>query len=270
MTDELVNDIVRQVMAALRQRGVAAGQAPSAAPRPALTGGNGKPAPAAVPQKVFITAEMLLRRLATDGQNGRTLELAANEFLTPAAADVLDERHLSAKRLEPLLPAPPPADAAQSGDAASACQRARAGGAAAIGLVIDRPNETARSVLAALRHDGLAIVDYSQTDCWIVNTRVLCEAVAGGSVRAGVALVPHAADAMVLANKVRGIRAVQGSRVESVAAAMRHFAANLLVVEHVVSTYHELRTMVRAFAGDRPSQPAATVLMDALGELEGA
>ena len=73
---------------------------------------------------------------------------------------------------------------------------------------------------------------------------------------------------MVLANKVRGIRAVQATGGASVAAGMRHFAANLLVIEHVGSTYHELRAMIRAFAGERPAAPSAKVLMETVAKLE--
>ena len=311
MTDELVNQIVQQVLAALAQQGVAsplatvpspaappagatsrgaAGAAAASRPRPAIAELRGPKSarPAAQrPQKVFLTAEMLLRRLATEAGDGRTIELAHNEFLTPAAADVAEERHLTVKRQPKLLPAPPKAPSAAGGSAvgnptampgacglaggnphADGSSPACAAAPAGLGLVVERPNATARSVLASLGQDKLTVIDYSQTDCWVVNTRLLCEAVAAGAVSAGVVMVPFAADAMVLAGKMPGIRPVQGSRADSVAAAMRHYAANVLVLEHAASTYHEMRTMIRSFAGPRPAQPAAKVLMETISTLE--
>ena len=156
------------------------------------------------------------------------------------------------------------APAANPGTAAPAANPAPA----ALGLVIERADDKVASVLAALSYDGLAVVDYSQTDCWIANLRLLCEAIVSGSVCGGVAILPYAADAMVLANKVPGVRAVQGTRGDSVAAAIRHFAPNLLVIEHVFSTYHEMRAMVRLFAAEAGARPQAKVLMEALAELE--
>ena len=79
---------------------------------------------------------------------------------------------------------------------------------------------------------------------------------------------PYAADAIVLANKIAGIRAVQGTCVQSVAAAMRHFDANVLILEHALSTFHEMRMMVRQFVTQRTGVPIAKAVMDAIGQLE--
>ena len=114
----------------------------------------------------------------------------------------------------------------------------------------------------------MALVDYTQTDCWVRNLRALCGAVAAGGAAAGVAILPYAAGATLLANKIKGIRAVQGTRPDSVSAALRHFDANILVIEHALSTFHEMRAMVRRFATERTGRPAAEVLMAAVGELE--
>jgi ribose 5-phosphate isomerase RpiB len=240
------------------------------------------------PQKVFLTAGMLQQRLAVEAGDGRVVELAPHEFLTPAAMDVADALHLAVRRKPVALPKAPAASSASPGGCTSTCettmsalQKAAAGTsaqpapgnppqAAALGLVVERPSDTVRSVLSALAHDGLAVVDYSQTGCWIANTQLLCEAILAGAVAAGAVILPYAADAMVLANKTRGIRAVQGTRAASVAAALRHFAPNLLVLEHAFSTYHEMRAMIRMFAHERPARAAAKALLEAVGKLERA
>jgi hypothetical protein len=71
---------------------------------------------------------------------------------------------------------------------------------------------------------------------------------------------------MAVAGKVKGIRPVQGTRVESVAAALRHFGANLLVLEHAFSTHHQMRTMLRTLAAG--GKGAGGALEAALVELE--
>jgi len=264
VTDALVDNIVSQVMAALRAQGVAA-YAPARPVPPRLPAARDATAvkSSAPPQRAFLTAAALERRMAAEPGDGRVIELAANEFLTPAARDVVDERHLTVRRAPQALPSP-----ASSSPNATVCEAARNPGPAAVGLVIERAGQTVTGVLTALKRDGLALVDYTQTDCWIANTRRLCEAVLAREVCLGVAILPYAADAMVLANKVRGIRAVQGSRPDGVAAAVRHFAPNLLVLEHTLNTYHEMRAMVRTFSAERPGEPRAKVLMEALAELE--
>jgi ribose 5-phosphate isomerase RpiB len=95
----------------------------------------------------------------------------------------------------------------------------------------------------------------------------MCEAIQAGRIAAGVAILPHAAGAMVLANKIRGIRAVQGTRAESVAAAVRQFGANVLVLEHAFATFHELRTMVQRFAAPTET-PTARSLLQSISERE--
>ena len=96
----------------------------------------------------------------------------------------------------------------------------------------------------------------------------MCRDVATGQLAAGVVVLPYAADAIVLANKIKGVRAVQGTRPQSVAAAIRHFDANLLILEHAFSTFHEMRRMIRIFATQRQTRNTAEVLLAAVSELE--
>jgi hypothetical protein len=45
-----------------------------------------------------------------------------------------------------------------------------------------------------------------------------------------------------------------------VVAAVRRFGANLLVIEHTVSSYHEMRQMIRTFAAPREVPNYAALL----------
>jgi hypothetical protein len=254
--------------------------------------GDKGPKPPTQPQKVFITADMLLRRLTDEG--GKVLELAPYEFLTPAAMDIIEDRHVPIRRLaeclpkapgapgvsdapgtcDPQSPAAAPAGASAAATAAPSppCAITAAAMAAGtgIGLVLEQPTAPVRTVLTALRQDRLAVVDYGQTGCWIANVRLLCEAIAAGKIARGVAILPTAAEGVLLGNKIPGIRAVQGTRTDGLATAIRRFAPNLLVLEHTSASYHEMRTMIRAFAAERPPRATAKVLMDTLAELEKA
>lgn len=308
MTDKSLDEIVREVLAAIQSRGlgaalaapqakVEANPAPQTRVRPGAATPQAQPKarpakcrPAEAPRKVFLTADMLLQRLADNDGQSRTIELAHNEFLTPAAMDLADQRHLAVrKQPKPLAsPAgaaqaaacpPPTAQAAcppttagpaepQAGDASGATQVSA--GFAALGLVVGKPNELVRGVLDSLERDKIIPVDFNRTDCWIVNTQMLCEAVVSGGLAGGVVMVPQAADAVILANKVRGIRAVQGASPGSLALAMARLAPNVLVLEHSSATFHEIRTMFRMFAGPRASKGQAETLISAIEKLERA
>ena len=61
---------------------------------------------------------------------------------------------------------------------------------------------------------------------------------------------------------------MQGTRLESVKAALRHFDANMLIIEHAFSAFHEMRAMIRLFATQRTSHPAGSALLEAVTELE--
>lgn len=211
------------------------------------------------PAKIFVTAEMLLARLA--GADAGAVELAHNEFLTPNAEDLADRKHITIKKtaaktvssVSDVSSQLPRADAIagakpQAVQAAKAQAPATACGSSSVGLVVERADAKVDSLLGALNRDGLALVNFTQTDCWRQNLAALCRAIQGGQVCCGVAVVPYAAGAMVLAGKFKNVAPVQGTRADSVAAALRHYGANLLVLEHAFSTYHEMRSMVQWFA----------------------
>jgi len=274
MEAELVNQIVRQVVEALRGYGKAPAQ--GSRPAPAAAAQNAAPdgprsMPAEEPKpvaKVFVTAEMLTQRLAG---GGAAITLAHNEHLTPAAADLAEEKHVAIQRESRSLAAPPAGEApANPGAPQLAVAPAPAAGppAPTIGLISGGDESKVNGVVTALGYDAMSLVDYDQRDCWMQNLRALCGAITGGQVSAGVALLPYAADAMLLAGKIRGIRPIQGTRPESVSAAVRRFDANLLVLEHAFRTFHEMRTMVRRFATERTGRPVAKALLKMVDEAE--
>jgi len=266
VTDETLEQIVRKVLAEIRSRGLAAEPAPRTPPAgdaPAAT--RTAPAAPAPTRKVFLTADALTRRLRAAGDEVKALDLAYNEFLTPAAMDIVHLRRLTVRQ----QPKPIPRAEEAPGDAvAPAGPASPVTAAPTLGLVIRTPDEGLRAVLAGLESDGIVAAEYAATDCWIVNTRTLCEAVTAGRVAAGLVLVPLAAEALVLANKVRGIRAVQGAAPESVSTAVERLAPNVLVIEHATATFHEIRTMVRTFAAGLAGRGANAALSDAIDSLE--
>lgn len=244
--------------------------------------------------KVFVTAEMLQQRLKGDARGA--VELAHNERLTPNAQDLVDLKHLTVRTApEPVFsngdacseaacetgggtsgggnpgrpdggdPLSPTLEASLAG--ANPVAPAAPAATGGIGLVTERPDAKVEGLLGGLSHDGLAMVNFNRTDCWMRNVEALGRAVASGSVPAGVAILPYAADAMLLAGKIPGVRPVQGTRPDSVAAAVRHFGANLLILEHAFSTFHEMRMMIRGFAGAR-SAPVNGPLVQTVAELE--
>ncbi len=208
-------------------------------------------------RKIFLTAEDLERRIRSAGSG--LIELAANEYLTPRAKDLADEKSIAVRRTVTATDAPITQPVIKS-DKQQAVQRltdlsARPADRAvvgAVGLVIERATENVVVLLQALRHDGPVFVDCSQAECWLRNTEALAGQIKSGALAAGVLLVPYAANAMLLAGKIKGLRPVQGTRVASVAAAVRHFDANVLVLEHRLCTFHQMRAMVRAFTAARP------------------
>jgi len=208
-------------------------------------------------RKIFLTAEDLERRIRAPGSG--VLELAANEHLTPRAMDLAAERNVTVRRSVTAAD-PPPTQPTIKSDRQHAVEQlmrgsARPGGravAGAVGVVIEKPTENVVLLLQALRHDGPLFVDFSKTPCWMRNTEALADEMHRSAIAAGVLLMPYAANAMVMVGKMRGLRPVQGTRVESVAAAVRHYDANVLVLEHRLSTFHEMRAMVRAFTAARP------------------
>jgi ribose 5-phosphate isomerase RpiB len=218
-------------------------------------------------RKVFLTAEELEQRIASAGAG--VIELAVNEHLTPRAQDVADQRNVSVHRSVTTIDAPnyQPTIHTDQQQALKRLATSTPGGRPVIGpvgLVLDRPDDGVVRLLAALKYDGASFVNYTQTACWLRNTEALAADIAAGQLAAGVIVAAYAANAMVLAGKLRGIRPVQGTRVESVAAAVRHYDSNVLVLEHRFHTFHEMRAMIRTFTAARAVAGANTDVMAAI------
>ena len=276
---ELVNKIVKEVQQAL-------GQGPRPAPTPARD-----VAPSSVartttarepsrPAKVFITADALRRRV-NGGEGKRTIELAQNEVLTPNAMDMVQQMHLEVRKDERSLADTAKTQAGETtspedgsarrheGDGERMTQPSESRCKCPVGLVIHLGDGKVASVVDSIRGEGTNLVEFDKTDCPLRNMAELCEAIASGQVARGVVIARYAAGAMALAGKCKGIRPVQGTRPASVEAALRQFAANLLVIEHAFATFHEMRTMVRLFAAGGPGEPTDKAMMEAIARAEG-
>jgi hypothetical protein len=72
-------------------------------------------------------------------------------------------------------------------------------------------------------------------------------------------LVQHGATATVLANRCPSLRAVLGTCIESVEHALRHVAANVLVIEHPHKTLMQVRNMVVRFVAFGPRAPSPEI-----------
>lgn len=203
-----------------------------------------------IPKRIFVTAEMLGQRLGK--ADGSQVVLAANEYLTPAATDLVAKMNLSISRSLVSTGATKPAQPQKPKLTVPSIPPATAAvGTGPVGLVVETPGDKTQSVLSALAHDGVTFIDRTGQDCWATNVVNLCGEIATGQLTAGVVVMKYAAEAMVLANKIPGIRACQGTCVASVSAALRRIGANVLILETAQSTFHELRAMTKAFASQR-------------------
>jgi ribose 5-phosphate isomerase RpiB len=262
---ELVNKITEQVIEALGRQGDAT--------QPETTGPTDPDVhrdPSALEtrsvSKVFITVDDLTQRLT--GSKGGVIELAHNEFLTPAAVDLAEAKNLTISKIELNSELPAFAKASEDKPEERKKDSNQTPDTTTIGLVIDRTNEKVRSVTGSLSHDGIGFSRFDGSSCWMENVRSMCQSVASGELPAGVVVMPYAADAMVLANKIKSIRAVQGTRLGSVQAGLRHFGANVLILEHAFSTFHEMCTIIRAFTNGRGNQATSGLLLEAVGREE--
>ena len=252
MDSQLLEQIVRQVIAALNAQTPASpppptSATPGTAPTPSASASAPAKASAPAGKKTVLTAPMLLQRAkaVTDG----VLELADNEFLTPSAADEVSRLKLMIRRSggrtgrppdvsrRPLTTSPP-ASAGPAGPTVT-------GG---IGLVVRRADTKVETALAALAREGVALAEEARSDCWLVNLRTMAEAVASGALAGGVVLTTWPAEAVMIANKVAGVRAIGADRPDALGRSLRSMAPNVLVVDPSAATFHELRSLVRLFA----------------------
>ena len=239
-----------------------------------VSGSNGTAVPGEnenLLKKIFITADDLSARL--NNSSSSSVELASNEYLTPAAADLVARLKLGITR-KPNPPARPVSKPLLPGKSIPTSKDVplsaswNTQGTGPVGLITYFPDEKTNSALRALAHDGIFFTSCTDDECWMVNLLNLCGGINEGSLTLGVALFPFAADALIMANKVPGIRAVQGTAVESVAASVLRLNTNLLILEHRISTFHELRAMTRIFVQNRMVSGIAKDVISRIEELE--
>ncbi len=200
--------------------------------------------------------------------------MAANEVLTPAAQDAVDHLNVHVTRTIQAIPVGTPKVrvASSMDEAMASLTHAKPTGRAtvgAVGLVVDRPTTQVEALLGSLRFDGTTFVDSNVSGCWIVNLEALADAINIGPLAAGVLIAPHAADAAVVAGKMKGIRPVQATSDAAVAASVRHYDANLLVIGHRDCGFGEMRAMIRTFTAARTGLVNADILK-AIARHEGA
>lgn len=299
MDAKLVEIVIQQVMQALKAQGMAV---PAPAPVTAASAKQPKPQIRAkafqaanpvvikehtaggnpvlqVPQKritvkpeiqrsakSFITADMLAQRQRTAGKG--LILLAWNEYLTPNAQDLADIKHWSVQKSVQSSSQPQAAAALQEAPqlvvadspvATNSCD--------SVGLVVTKATDSTSSLVDAMKRDGIRVADVNSTDCWMRNTERLCQDIASARLAGGIILTQHAADAMLLAAKHDGARPVQGTSVAAVAAAARHYSANILLLEQASSSYFEMRQMAREFVKPRVA-PSFADLISRLSALE--
>lgn len=288
-----------------------AAQAPVAAPAGASASRGAAPhrpsasTGALSQKKVFLTADMLRQRIVSLNGQAKVIELDGFEFLTPAAEDFAADAHVTIQRrpqplvakplaAKPLAAAPQaghPAPASAAIASASAFKSLGAAPDAALaavgeayrpappaklpgyGLVTAKLTDAAATAVRTATQSGLKLEDWNRKGCWLRDSRTMCEAIVAGTLAGGIVLVPQAADAIVLTAKHRSIRPVQGTRPDSVRNALRHYDANVLVIEHAACTFHEMREMIRLFVSARPARESTTwtdALMRHVGEVEAS
>jgi len=266
ISDKLIDEIVRRVVETMGGASDASAPAapvgdappPPADPGPLADGAGDTPAPRPAPaSRVWLTVEMLTQRAGAE----RSITLAPNEFLTPAARDYASSRGVEVVRGEPVS-RPAPATVPTGGEVRPAVLTRT------LGLVVSRPDAKVAAALAALARGGVATEGFGDADCWMANARAMCEAVRSGRLAGGAVVERYAAAPMVLVAKIRGIRPVQGVSVAAVEAALRQFDANVLVVGHATLSVFEVRSMIDRFAAGRRVGRDRTALLDAVEELE--
>ncbi|MHC4718070.1 MAG: RpiB/LacA/LacB family sugar-phosphate isomerase [Planctomycetota bacterium] len=260
MSEQLVREVVRRVVAALGEtsgaHAVREGRNDNDAERRAgrPVGGTPSGADTSASTRVWVTARMVNERAS----EGPTVQLGANEFLTPAARDYAAGRGIVVVCHETAQASAAPREARVR---PSVLTRT-------LGLVVSRADAKVESALAAAARAGVSLVGYADADCPIVNSRAMCDAVAGGELAGGVMIDRYAAAGMILAAKVRGVRPVQGVSVQAALAGLRQFDANVLVIGHATASVYEIRSMIDRFAAGRRMGRERTAVLDAVERLE--
>ena len=136
------------------------------------------------------------------------------------------------------------------------------------GLVVHRDDLKVQAVLASLGRGGLPLRGYDASDCPIINTHSMCQAIAAGELAGGIIIDRYAASPVVHAAKFAGIRPVQGVSTAAVESALRQYQANVLVIGHADLSGYQIKTMIERFVAGAGAAVAGNRLTAAIEQLE--
>lgn len=268
---ELVRQITEQVLAALRQRGLAgpnadAAQPPRADVRPPIgvcTGdysqfpelaGRATP-PASVRQGETAEAPPLIAALggivtvrqlqdALRGSVDGVVHLADDARLTPLAADFVREHPHKVRRTQEAQPA------AESGHASPA---GHPGHALPWAWWIDGQCPAAEQIVAQRRGIVRALGVNRSPQSTLEAVKRIAELVRGRQIVGGLLFVGSAAAAMCMANRSPSLRAVQGSCEQAVEQGIDAISPNVLVIEYPWARPEAMAAMVDRMTRKRPT-----------------
>jgi hypothetical protein len=197
-------------------------QADNEAKKPAALEGD-----LAIDSRVVTMAELTGRLV-----NVRRLVVSRKAIITPAVQDELLRKNIALAFSD--APASPPAAAPR------------------LALITMGVDFDPTSLIAVLGREGVQ-TDAAALDCLIASTERLADEL-GKPNTLGLLLTRHTAAGLCLANRFRGVRAVTGGDVPSVATAAAAVGANLLVLNPKASGFFQLKQMVTEFCrgGVRP------------------
>jgi ribose 5-phosphate isomerase RpiB len=119
-------------------------------------------------------------------------------------------------------------------------------------LVSGRTKQSADSVIRLLEQEDIA-VRHEQSECMIVSTDMLAEAIGDGKTL-GLLWTSLTAMGLCLANRHKGVRAALATDVAGTSAAVEMIGANVLVLSPTAGTVFERKQILRDFcrSGVRP------------------
>jgi hypothetical protein len=233
---ETVERVVREVLASLGHNVVAAG---TGAAEPRSNGAAAAPAPQADSQPAACQDEgdslVLNRRVVTLAdlpertETLRRVIVPHAAVITPAVRDELRQRQIKLIIEEPGAGAAKPVEV--------------------ILMVAAAPYDPA-PLAGALERDGFAVVP-RHMDCLIRATDQLAADLKSGSTLAVLATA-HPTAAVCLANRHAGVRAILGTRADTVAAESASVGANLLVIDPTAMGFFAVKQLAGGFLRGGP------------------
>ncbi|MCE5268256.1 MAG: hypothetical protein LLG00_10265 [Planctomycetaceae bacterium] len=242
-SSEMIERVVREVLAELKQRLGGATGAATAIPA-AVAGRLPEPAPIAKAQAPSCDSAassdclaLAVRVVTMNDVSGRLdgvrrVVVGRGTIITPAVTDELARRGI----------------VLEQADSSKKCAAARV----RLAMIVARSDFDPSPLAAALVREGF-VVEPSASDCLIAATDQLVKELKTPDTLA-VLLSRHTAAGVCLANRQPGVRAISGVDAPSVAAAAAAVGANLLAVDPRAVNFFQLKQMIAEFGrgGVRP------------------